>query len=111
MGDNIRRVPITGNDTVMDALSSVNGLSQVSSTTIWVAATGAGRFRLRADPAGRLRGDHQGGLVGDELPDHAGRSGVCGERRHDCGEHLVGEDDGSDRAAAGDRLVGHLQRP
>jgi polysaccharide biosynthesis/export protein len=44
MGDNIRRVPITGNDTVMDALSSVNGLSQVSSISIWVARPAPGGF-------------------------------------------------------------------
>ena len=37
MGDSIRRVPVTGNDTVLDALSVVNGLSQVSSAKIWVA--------------------------------------------------------------------------
>jgi len=37
LGDNIRRVPITGNDTVLDALSAVNGLSQVSSARIWIA--------------------------------------------------------------------------
>ena len=44
MGDNIRRVPVTGNDTVMDALSAVNGLSQVSSMTIWVARPAPGGF-------------------------------------------------------------------
>ena len=37
LGDNVRRVPITGNETVLDAVSMVNGLSQVSSTQIWVA--------------------------------------------------------------------------
>jgi polysaccharide biosynthesis/export protein len=37
MGDNIRRMPITGNDTVLDALSEVNGLSQLSSTRVWIA--------------------------------------------------------------------------
>ena len=42
LGDNIRRVPITGNDTVMDALSAVNGLSQVSSTSVWVARPAPG---------------------------------------------------------------------
>ena len=36
-GDAIRRVPVTGNDTVLDALSVVNGLSQVSSAKIWIA--------------------------------------------------------------------------
>jgi len=37
MGDNVRRVPITGSDTVLDALSAVNGLSQVSSKRIWIS--------------------------------------------------------------------------
>ena len=36
-GDSIRRVPITGNDTVLDALSTVGGLSQISSAKVWVA--------------------------------------------------------------------------
>ena len=44
MGDNIRRVPITGNDTVLDALSAVNGLSQVSSATVWIARPAPGGF-------------------------------------------------------------------
>ena len=43
-GDNIRRVPITGNDTVLDALSVVNGLSQVSSAKIWIARPAPGGF-------------------------------------------------------------------
>jgi protein involved in polysaccharide export with SLBB domain len=37
LGDNVRRVPITGSDTVLDALGVVNGLSQVSSTRMWIA--------------------------------------------------------------------------
>jgi polysaccharide biosynthesis/export protein len=37
MGDNVRRLPITGSDTVLDALSAVNGLSQVSSKRIWIS--------------------------------------------------------------------------
>jgi polysaccharide export outer membrane protein len=44
LGDNIRRVPVTGNDTVMDALSAVNGLSQISSATVWVARPAPGGF-------------------------------------------------------------------
>jgi polysaccharide export outer membrane protein len=44
LGDNIRRVPITGNETVLDALSIVNGLSQVSSTTVWIARPAPGGF-------------------------------------------------------------------
>ncbi|MEI8371883.1 MAG: polysaccharide biosynthesis/export family protein [Planctomycetota bacterium] len=37
LGDNVRRLPITGNETVLDAISQVNGLSQVSSKKIWIA--------------------------------------------------------------------------
>ncbi len=37
LGDNVRRIPVSGNDTVLDALSMVNGLSQVSSKRIWIA--------------------------------------------------------------------------
>ena len=42
LGDNCRRYPITGKETVLDALAGVNGLSQMSSKNIWVARpTGA----------------------------------------------------------------------
>jgi polysaccharide export outer membrane protein len=44
LGDNVRRVPIAGNETVLDALSAVNGLSQVSSTEIWIARPAPGGF-------------------------------------------------------------------
>ncbi len=37
MGDNVIRVPITGNETVLDAISQVRGLSQLSSKQIWIA--------------------------------------------------------------------------
>ena len=37
LGDNVRRLPITGKQTVLDALSQTNGLSQVSSKNIWIA--------------------------------------------------------------------------
>jgi polysaccharide export outer membrane protein len=36
-GDSIDRFPVTGNETVLDALSNINGLSNVSSKRIWVA--------------------------------------------------------------------------
>ena len=44
VGDNVVRVPITGNETVLDAISQVNGLSQLSSTEIWVARPAPGGF-------------------------------------------------------------------
>ncbi len=37
LGDNVRRLPITGNETVLDAISQVNGLSQLSKKKIWIA--------------------------------------------------------------------------
>lgn len=37
LGDNIIRFPVTGNETVLDAVSNVNGLSRVSSKKIWIA--------------------------------------------------------------------------
>lgn len=36
-GDAVNRFPITGNETVLDAISQVNGLQAVSSKRIWVA--------------------------------------------------------------------------
>ncbi len=44
IGDNVRRVPSTGNDTVLDAFSAINGLSQVSSAEIWIARPAPGGF-------------------------------------------------------------------
>jgi polysaccharide biosynthesis/export protein len=36
-GDGVVRFPITGNETVLDAISQINGLSQVSSKQVWIA--------------------------------------------------------------------------
>jgi protein involved in polysaccharide export with SLBB domain len=36
-GDSVTRFPITGNETVLDAISNVNGLQSVSSKRIWIA--------------------------------------------------------------------------
>jgi len=36
-GDGVFRFPVTGNETVLDAISQINGLGQVSSTRIWIA--------------------------------------------------------------------------
>jgi polysaccharide biosynthesis/export protein len=37
LGDRVARYPITGNETVLDAISQIQGLQQVSSKKIWVA--------------------------------------------------------------------------
>lgn len=42
MGDNVVRLPITGNETVLDAVSNVGGLSQVSSKKLWIARPAPG---------------------------------------------------------------------
>ncbi|MBM4005898.1 MAG: hypothetical protein FJ295_21870 [Planctomycetes bacterium] len=36
-GDGVARFPITGNETVLDAISNINGLTEVSSKKIWIA--------------------------------------------------------------------------
>ncbi|MGA2254066.1 MAG: polysaccharide biosynthesis/export family protein, partial [Thermoguttaceae bacterium] len=41
LGDSVRRLPITGKETVLDAISQVNGLSQVSSKNIWIVRPSA----------------------------------------------------------------------
>lgn len=42
LGDNIQRIPITGNETVLDALAQINGRSPRSSTNIWIARPAPG---------------------------------------------------------------------
>jgi polysaccharide export outer membrane protein len=37
LGDNVGRLPITGNETVLDAVASIGGISQQSSTKMWIA--------------------------------------------------------------------------
>ena len=37
LGDGVYRFPVTGNETVLDAISQINGLQQVSSKKIWIA--------------------------------------------------------------------------
>ncbi len=43
-GDNIVRAPVTGNETVLDAISMVGGLSQMSSKEIYIARPAPGGF-------------------------------------------------------------------
>jgi protein involved in polysaccharide export with SLBB domain len=37
LGDNVAEFPITGNETVLDAIARLGGISQVSSKNIWIA--------------------------------------------------------------------------
>lgn len=36
-GDNVVKIPVTGNETVLDAIATIGGLQQVSSKRIWIA--------------------------------------------------------------------------
>src|SRR5262249_22734389 len=40
LGDGVTRFPITGNDTVLDAVSQISGFTSVSSSHIWIARPG-----------------------------------------------------------------------
>jgi polysaccharide export outer membrane protein len=42
MGDNVKRLPITGNETVLDAIAAIGGLSQMSGKKMWIARPSAG---------------------------------------------------------------------
>ncbi len=40
LGDGVSKFPITGNDTVLDAIAQIQGLTSISSTKIWIARPG-----------------------------------------------------------------------
>lgn len=44
LGDNVVRIPFTGNETVLDAIAQVNGLQQISSKKIWIARPGRNQY-------------------------------------------------------------------
>ncbi len=44
LGDSVRRVPVTGSDTVLDAIGQIGGLSQLSSKKIWIARPAPHQF-------------------------------------------------------------------
>jgi polysaccharide export outer membrane protein len=43
-GDSVTRFPITGNDTVLDALAQVNGLTRANNKKIWIARPAQGEM-------------------------------------------------------------------
>ncbi len=42
LGDSVVRVPATGNETVLDAVAQINGLSRLSSKDVWIARPAPG---------------------------------------------------------------------
>ncbi len=43
-GDSVRKIPVTGNETVLDAIAQIGGMSQLSSQKIWIARPAPGDF-------------------------------------------------------------------
>lgn len=43
-GDSVRKMPITGNETVLDAIAQIGGMSQLSSQEIWIARPAVGDY-------------------------------------------------------------------
>ena len=110
LGDNVRRLPVTGNETVLDAVSQVGGLSQLASKKMWIArprrtTSAASKSCPSIGTASPRRAD------GDELPTLAGRPAVhCRGRTDDVHEHRL-EGDCADRAHRRHRLAGQLHPP
>ena len=50
LGDAVYRLPITGNETVLDAISQINGLDPVSSKQIWIARPAPGSQTVQILP-------------------------------------------------------------
>ena len=44
LGDSVRRLPVTGSETVLDAISNIGGLSQVTSKKMWIARPAPHQF-------------------------------------------------------------------
>jgi polysaccharide export outer membrane protein len=49
-GDAVYRFPSTGNETVLDAISQINGLTEVSSKKIWIARPTRDQSRVQVMP-------------------------------------------------------------
>jgi polysaccharide export outer membrane protein len=50
LGDGVYRFPVTGNETVLDAIANIQGLEQVSSKKIWIARPTADPCRVQVMP-------------------------------------------------------------
>ncbi len=50
LGDGVYRFPITGNETVLDAIANIQGLEQVSSKKIWVARPSSDACAMQVIP-------------------------------------------------------------
>lgn len=115
-GENVVRLPATGNETILDAISQIGGLSPVSSKKMWIARPAPPRRRGGPDPAGGLEGHHPPRAHPHQLPDPARRPGVRDEPADDQGGHPTGPLAGPGRTPvryhpAGGKYHLHHQEP
>ena len=50
LGDGVYRFPVTGNETVLDAIANIQGLEQVSSKKIWIARPSSNECQAQVMP-------------------------------------------------------------
>jgi polysaccharide export outer membrane protein len=94
-GDNVVRFPVTGNETVLDALTQVNGLSRFSSKRVWIA---------RPSPAG----DTCGQILPVKISDIVGNGAIATNYQIFPGDRIFIEEDHLIRA---DSVVSKLTAP
>ena len=110
-GERVDRIPFTGNETVLDAVASIQGLSDISSKRVWVARPSppgcAGSQVMMVD----WRGITQDGVTTTNYPDPSGRSRLHQGRRPDRAGQCVGQDHDAGRTRARRDSAGsrHLQ--
>ena len=82
-GERVDRIPFTGNETVLDAVAQIQGLSDISSKrSVGCPPVSAGLCRLAGDDGG-LAGHHPGRVDRDELSSPSGRPHLHQGRRSD----------------------------
>ena len=85
-GEDVITLPITGKETVLDAISYRRRFETRLEPADLDFAARSRQFRLRADFAHRLYGHYPGRLLGDQLSTHARRSVIRRRGRNDGSE-------------------------
>ena len=110
MGDNVRKFPLSGDETVLDAISQVGGLSQLSSRKLWVARPSAADPK-RNDPARRLGSDYPARDQRHELSAPARRPRLHRRRQSRRAQQQDRQGDFSRGARAGRDRTGRIHPP
>ena len=110
-GMQVFRLPITGNETVLDAVSRVNGLAAVASKRrLWLARPVTGELRAQPDHADRLERHHPGRVDRDELPDLSRRPHLCRFQLAHPDQQLAFSAPEPGQSGAGHVVPGHQHR-